>query len=306
MNPTRGIVIKLLATFLFAIMSALIRAMADRYPVGQLVFVRSFFAMLPVVVVIAWRGEMAGALKMINPMSHLARGLVGTAGMFTTFLALRHLPLADATAIGFATPLIAVVLAVIFLGEVVRAWRWSAVGIGFLGVLVMLWPHLGSSGFASATATGALWGIAGAFFSASAMTLVRAMTRSESTWSIVFWFSALCAVMGLLTAPFGWLMPAPVDAAVFVLMGLVGGVAQLLLTASYRHASAAMLAPFDYFALIFAVAIGYVVFGEVPAVLVLWGAALVVSAGLFVIWREHRLGLERARAREAQGPTPGA
>jgi drug/metabolite transporter (DMT)-like permease len=305
MNPTRGIALKLLATFLFALMSALIRYMADRYPVGQLVFVRSFFAMLPVVVVIAWRGEIAGALTMRNPLSHLARGLVGTAGIFTTFLALRYLPLADATAIGFATPLMAVVLAVIFLGEVVRAWRWSAVGVGLIGVVVMLWPHLGRAGLSSETAIGALWGIAGAFFSASAMTLVRHMTRSESTWSIVFWFSALSALAGLLTAPFGWPVPTPFDAALFVLMGLIGGVAQLLLTSSYRHASAAMLAPFDYFALIFALVIGYVAFREVPAGLVLLGAAIVIAAGLFVIWREHWLGLERAAQRQAQGPTPG-
>jgi drug/metabolite transporter (DMT)-like permease len=121
----------------------------------------------------------------------------------------------------------------------------------------------------------------------------------------VFWFSALCALAGLLTAPFGWRVPGTGDAALFVLMGLIGGVAQLLLTASYRHASAAMLAPFDYFALIFAVLIGYVAFHEVPAALVLWGAGIVIAAGLFVIWREHRLGLERAAQRQAQGPTPG-
>jgi drug/metabolite transporter (DMT)-like permease len=305
MNQTRGIAIKLVATFLFALMSALIRYMADRYPVGQLVFARSFFALLPVVAVIAWRGGMVEALTMRDPKSHLARGLVGTAGMFTTFLALRYLPLADATAIGFATPLIAVVLAVVFLGEVVRAWRWSAVAIGFVGVLVMLWPHLGAAGLSSATATGAIWGLLGALFSASAMTLVRHMTRTESTWSIVFWFSALCAAAGLLTAPFGWRMPGPADAGLFLVMGLIGGVAQLLLTASYRHASAAVLAPFDYFALIFALVIGFVAFREVPVPMVLWGAGIVVAAGLFVIWREHRLGLERAAQRQAQGPTPG-
>jgi drug/metabolite transporter (DMT)-like permease len=305
MNPARGIGLKILATLLFAIMGALVRALAERYPIGQLVFMRSFFAVVPVLVLLAWRGEIAMAFRIRSPWRHLTRGLVGSAGMFTTFLALKYLPLADATAIGFATPLFAVVMAVVFLGEVVRVYRWSAVAVGFVGVVVMLWPHLGAGGWSGSTGTGAMWALAGAVTSATAMTMVRHMTQTETTWSIVFWFSALCALVGLMTAPLGWPMPDLRDASLFVLMGLVGGVAQLLLTDSYRHAAASVLAPFDYLALVFAVTIGFFVFAEVPEPMVLVGAAIVILAGLAVIWRERQLGLERAAQRQAQGPVGG-
>jgi drug/metabolite transporter (DMT)-like permease len=225
--------------------------------------------------------------------------------MFLNFAALALLPLADATAIGFATPLISVALAALMLGEVVRIFRWSAVCVGLVGVLVMLSPHLGRGATEAASGLGALLALAGAFVVALAMTQVRHLASTETTGSLVFYFSVVCSLGGLATLPWGWIVPSPGDLAALIATGILGGVGQMLITESYRHAPAAVLAPFAYTAMIWSVAIGYFWFGEVPEPVVLAGAGIVIAAGLVVIFRERRLGIERAAERRAGSPPSG-
>jgi drug/metabolite transporter (DMT)-like permease len=241
---------------------------------------------------------------MNSPWAHLTRAATGVAAMYAMFAGLARLPLADATAITFATPLMNVALAALFLGEVVRIWRWSAVFVGFIGVLVMVSPHLGATPRAVAASYGALYMLAGAFLTAAAMTQVRRLTATESTASIVFSFSVISSVAGLATLPSGWILPSAADFVALVGIGFAGGIGQILITDSYRHAPAAVVAPFSYTTMLWAVIIGYFAFGEVPEPIVLMGAAIVVAAGLFVIWRERQLGLQRAR--EAEGPPQAA
>jgi drug/metabolite transporter (DMT)-like permease len=229
-------------------------------------------------------------------------------GMFLNFAALSRLPLVDATAISFAAPLITVAFAALLLGEHVRVYRWSAVTVGFIGVLVMLWPHFNIEHFAIAGsvsgAVGALCAVAGAVTNAGSVIQTRRLTTTETTSSIVFYFSFICALAGLATLPFGWIMPSPFELAVLVSIGLLGGIAHLILTESYRLAPASVVAPFDYSAIIFAFLLGYAMFGEVPTGVVVVGALIVVAAGLFVLWRERQLGVKRAR--DAEGPPTGA
>src|SRR5215470_15926564 len=211
MNTVRAVLLKLVSTLLFAAMSALVRGLGDAVPVGQVVFYRSAFAILPLIVVYAYRRELGAAVRTGRPFGHLGRGLISVFGMFLNFAALARLPLVDATAISFAAPLITVALAALVLHEHVRIYRWTAVGVGFIGVMVMLWPYLDLFkviGASSATGTvGAVCALASAFTNAGSVIQTRRLTNSETTSSIVFYFSFICATAGLATAPFGWISP---------------------------------------------------------------------------------------------------
>jgi drug/metabolite transporter (DMT)-like permease len=305
MNVIKAILLKLASALLFALMQALVRYVGDIVPLGQVVFFRSLFAVLPVIVIFAWRRELAAAVRTKRPFGHLGRGMLAVVGMFLNFAALARLPLVEATAISFATPLVTVAFAAWFLGERVRIFRWSAVVIGFLGVIVMLWPHLNAASVVAAasvsTTVGALCALGGAFTNAGSVIQTRRLTDSETTSSIVLYFSLFCALAGLLTYPFGWHSPTWPQLAALIGIGLLGGCAHLLLTESYRFAPASVIAPFDYSMMIWAFLLGYAIFGELPTIYVFIGSAIVAAAGLLVIWRERQLGLQRARA--ARGPS---
>jgi drug/metabolite transporter (DMT)-like permease len=296
MHRAKGIALKVASVFLFAVMSSLIRGFGDKVPVGQVVFFRSAFAIVPVVIIYAARGELMTALRTDHPFGHLARGVLSVFGMFLSFAALARLPLVDATAISFAAPLITVALAALILKERVRAYRWSAVAIGFVGVIVMLTPYLDLGGaVATGPAIGALLALLAAFCNAGIAIQTRRLTVTETTSAIVFYFSSFCAVAGLVTLPFGWHSPTELEFAKLVAIGVLAGIAHILLTEGYRFAPASVLAPFEYTAMVWAGVLGYVMFGEMPTAAVLLGAAIVAASGLFVLWREHLLGLERPR-----------
>src|ERR1700722_6335852 len=191
MNIGLAILIKLLSVLLFAMMLALLRFVGDVVPVGQVVFFRSVFAIVPVLAIYAWRGELGAAVRTGRPLGHLTRGLISIVSMFLNFAALARLPLTDAIAISFASPLITVALAALVLKERVRIYRWSAVTIGFIGVLVVLAPHLSGDeltiAMASATSlAGVIYAVAGSVTNAGTMIQTRHLTKSETTSSIVF------------------------------------------------------------------------------------------------------------------------
>ena len=305
MNLFKAIGFKLISALLFAAMSALVRKLGDVAPVGQMVFFRSAFAILPVVVIYALRGELVSAVYTRRPLGQLGRGLLSVFGMFTNFSALTRLPLADATAISFASPLFTVALAAVILKERVRIYRWSAVLVGFAGVIVMLVPHFdiehyAAAGAAATAAIGSLFALSSAVCNAGTVIQTRRLVQSETTPSIVFYFSIVCAVAGALTLPFAWHTPTGSELAALISLGVLGGIAHIFLTESYRHATASVVAPFDYTSMLWALLLGYWVLGELPSALVYLGGSIVAGAGLFVIWRERQLGLRRAS--EAEGP----
>ncbi|HUI95589.1 MAG TPA: DMT family transporter [Xanthobacteraceae bacterium] len=307
MNTVHAILIKLLSVLLFALMSVLVRWLGDRVPLGQVVFFRSAFAILPVALIYAWRGELLTAVRTERPLGHLGRGMISVAGMFLNFAALARLPLADANALSFAAPLITVALAALILKEQVRVYRWSAVAIGFIGVLVMLWPYLDIGHVtASASATvGAACALTAAFTNAGSVIQTRRLTASETTSSIVFYFSLICMLFGAVTLPFAWHTPSLGELAALVSVGIIGGLSHIFLTESYRYASASTVAPFDYVAMLWAFLFGYAFFGEVPTAYVFVGSAIVAASGLFVIWRERQRGIARGRAGALAGQPMG-
>jgi drug/metabolite transporter (DMT)-like permease len=304
----RGIAFKVLSALVFTLMSASVKLVGSDYPTGQLVFFRSAFAIAPLLVWLTWRGDLVPAIRTRNPGGHLLRSVIGTTGMFCGFAALSHLPLPDATAIGYAAPLVTVVLAALILKETVRAYRWTAVLVGFVGVLIMLSPHLGArvagNGLSAGPAVGALFGLAGACCAAGATIQIRRLTATERTGAIVLYFSLLSAAIALATVSLGWKVPSPRDFLVLVLIGFLGGIGQILLTQSYRYADASLVAPFEYTTMIWAIFIGFFAFGHLPDRAVIVGATVVALAGLFVLWRERQLGLDRDDAAEAAARRP--
>lgn len=303
MQPMRGIALKIASVLIFIAMAALIKATDGRIPPGEVVFFRSLFAVPVILIWLSWRQELRTGFRAAKPMAHLWRGCVGTCAMGLGFAGLAFLPLPEVTAIGYAAPLLTVVFAAMFLGEEVRAFRLTAVAVGLVGVLIVLSPRLSvGAELSDAQALGALLVLMGAVFAALAQVFVRKLVQTETTSAIVFWFSVTATGLSLITLPFGWVLPRPGDAALLIGAGLLGGVGQVLLTSSYRHADASVIAPFEYVSILFALAIGYWAFGDVPTGTMLIGAAIVIAAGILIIWRERQLGIERAKQRKVMTP----
>ncbi len=304
-NPTRGILLKIGAVAVFMAMATCVKVAAETVPPGEIVFFRSAFAIPVILAWLVWQGTLGEGLKTANPLGHLWRGLVGASAMALSFTALGLLPLPEVTAIGYAAPLLVTIFAAMFLGETIRIYRLGAVVLGLVGVLVVLSPRLSvvaEGGTTPTEALGAMAMLMAAVFMALAVVFVRKLVETESTSAIVFYFSLTCTALSLVTLPFGWVVPTLFEAVLLVAAGLLGGFAQILLTSSYRHADAAVIAPFEYTSMLLALGIGYFLFAEVPTVPMLLGAALVTAAGLFIIWRERQLGLERGRARKVVTP----
>lgn len=305
MNPLRGIALKILSVTVFTLMATCIKAAAPAIPPGQAVFFRSTFAIPVILAWLAWKNDLRHGLGTTDPMGHLWRGLVGVSAMGLGFTALGLLPFPEAIAIGYAAPLLTVIFAAMFLGEKVRVFRVSAVVLGLVGVVIVLSPRLTLTSLEATSqlqTIGAMAAVLAAVFAALAQVFVRKLVQTEATAAIVFYFSLTAAVLSFVTLPFGWTVPNGTQAALLISAGLFGGVGQILLTESYRFADVSVIAPFEYASMLFALAIGYWLFAEIPTWTMLGGATLVVAAGLFIIWREHRLGLERARARRAITP----
>ncbi len=289
-RPFLGMLCKVIAMLMFAIMFAAVRWLGPHFPIGEIVFFRSLLG-LPVIVVAA---VLSGGLHLLATKrvdSHALRSVAGVISMFCNFTAYTLLPLADVTAIGFAAPLFIVVLAATFLRERVHIYRWSAVVIGFIGVLVIVGPE---ARMASGATIGVMFALTSAALAAVAMIFLRRMSAHEHSITIAFYFMATSAVVSLFTLPFGWSWPSGEEAMMLVVTGLAGGVGQLFLSFSYRYGEASLLAPFDYAAMIWAVVIGYFLFDEFPAPQVWAGGLIVMAAGLLIIWRERVLGKNRA------------
>jgi drug/metabolite transporter (DMT)-like permease len=297
MHIVKAVSFKVASTLMFTIMGAQVRYLAGAYPEGQVAFFRSVFALIPILIVFGWRGQLRGALRTKRPSDHLLRGFFSIVGTFCTMAALARIPIADFTAIAFLAPLITVIFAAIFLKEHVHAYRWSAVAFGFGGVILMLTPYARDHvALTSAMTIGLFFALTNAFTAGGASIQIRRLTATETTSSIVIFMTLLVLFVSLLTAPFGWRMPATwQDVAVLAGIGVAGGLGQIFFTDSYRFAPASFLAPFDYTAMLWAFILGYWFFGEVPTLYVVIGAIVVASAGIFVILRERYLGLKRLR-----------
>jgi drug/metabolite transporter (DMT)-like permease len=286
----RAIVYKLLSAVLLACMFGLVKTLGAHYPIGEIVFSRSLFALLPILWVI-YRRKQWRALQTKHPMAHLQRAVAGIASLFLSFGAVSMLPLSTATSITYAAPMFITVLSAIALKERVHAMRWAVVVAGFAGVLIVVHPD-----FTTGLALGKIVGILAALATAMALISIRQMAATESDLSIAFYFTVFGAIVGAITLPFVAAMPTPIDALRFVAIGVLGGTAQILLTKAYRLAPASLIAPFEYATLLSAVLIGIVFWNESPSAIEFLGIVVIVGSNVLLAVYENANGLRRILA----------
>lgn len=303
-RPNLAVALKITAVLLFVAMAAMVKEATKEVPIGQAVFFRS---LMPIPIILLWlryRGELRTGLVANNVWGHVWRGLFGSSAMFLTFSGLSLIPLPEATAIGYATPMFTVILAIFLLGERVRIYRISAVVLGLIGVMIVMAPRLSLDAETMTTGAGlgAMFTLAAAALRGLVQIHVRKMVATEQTGAIVFYFSLTATCLSLLSLAFGWIWPTPYSLSLLIGAGTIGALAQILVTSSYRFGAASMLAPFDYVSLIFASIIGYFFFAEAPTLNMVIGAVLVVAGGVLIIWRERQLGMDRSKDRAATAP----
>ncbi|MEQ8357571.1 MAG: DMT family transporter [Kiloniellaceae bacterium] len=277
-----GIGCALVGLFGMAVMDTCAKLLGAGYAISQVVLVRNAVGALAVLLFIALTPGGFGRLRPRRPGLLLLRGGVNVGAAYLFFSGLRYLPLADAFAIAFAAPLFITALSVPVLGEQVGVRRWAAVIVGFLGVLVVVQP--GSDSFQVA----ALLPLGAALSYAVAMLVGRKLTRELSTAAIMFWPSlAAIAAMAVLM-PLQWQTPTLPDSGLFLFMGVIGTLGMALITQGYRHAPAAVIAPFDYSVLLWGVIFGWILWQDIPGPNVWLGATLLIASGLYILHRETR------------------
>ncbi|TDI66614.1 MAG: DMT family transporter [Alphaproteobacteria bacterium] len=286
----RGAFWILIAAGLLTVMGAMVKHLGRDIPAVQMVFIRSLIA-ISVIVPFMARSGWAG-FRTKRPGMHLFRTLVGTLGMVCVFYAFAHLPLAETVAIVFSRPLFAVGLAMVFLGETVGWRRITAALVGFAGVMVMVRP--GSAVFDPAS----LFALTAAVTAGSIAVIIKKMSATESTSSIIIWFSVGSAVLTAVPGIVVWVPPTSVQWAYLVMIGIVGAVGMAALTKGFSTGETSFVTPFDYSRLLYATALGIFIFGETPDAWSVMGAVIIVASGTYITRRE--LALTRAR-RHARG-----
>jgi drug/metabolite transporter (DMT)-like permease len=261
---------------------ALIKSLTNVYPVGQLLFIRSIFVW-PWILIFAYRQGGLTALRINSTKGHGVRGLLVIASTFLFVTGLSYLPLANAIAAIFMGPLFITAMAPVVLGERVGWRRWLAVSIGFLGVLLMVRP--GTDAFQWAI----MFPIAGAMCGGLRDLITRRISQKESTLAMLGVTTIVIMIAGIITIPFGWSEFRANDIAKFALSGTLVSAGHYLMIDAFRRGEAGLVAPFKYTALLWAILIGFVAFGELPDHWTLTGAAVIISAGLYVFYRETQL-----------------
>jgi drug/metabolite transporter (DMT)-like permease len=296
-----GVGFAVLSFLLFSSMDMMIKRLTSDYPVQQMLFLNALFALAPISFAI-WLAGGAARLKTRRPFTHLMRGCTGMAASFASMLAFSMMPMADVYAFLFATPLLVTALSVPLLGERVGWRRWSAIAVGFAGVMIMLQPgHDATS--VGATGIGAVAALAAAFSASLSVILVRKLSATDSTGSIALYANVVVALgMGAWALQDYRPMPNE-DLALAASAGVAGGCALLALIGAYRRAAAAIVAPFQYSQMIWGVIFGYWMFGDAPSASALAGGAIVIASGLFILRREVALA---SSAAATAPPTPAA
>jgi drug/metabolite transporter (DMT)-like permease len=287
-----GIYCKLGSAVLFCTMDAMVKGFGGTYSFFQLMLFRSVIALVPIAFIV-WRSGNVRIVRSSRPWLQFARvcaGLGSTVGFFYIF---PRMPLVDAYAISYAAPLFMVALSVPLLGEQVGWRRWTAVGVGFAGVILMLDP------WAIGLQVNSLIVLGATFCYALSTILVRRVSRYDQDAATLFWFSVASSAFALTGAIPQWVWPTPIDWLWLTVLGLLGGIGQVLVTRAWRLAPAAILAPFDYAGIVLAIAYGYFWFHEQASWTIWLGLPLVISSGLYILNREQIRARARALTKEA-------
>ncbi|MCC6718526.1 MAG: DMT family transporter [Acetobacteraceae bacterium] len=271
-RPVRGILTILGAVFCFTMSDAMAKWLGQAMPVTQINWVR-YLVFVPFALVLVQRTA-GGRIRVRNPAQQVVRGLLLAFSALLFVAAIQLMPLAEATSVGFISPLLITALSVVVLGEVVRARRWIAIAVGLLGVLVIVRP--GTEAFRPA----ALLVLGSSSSWAVAVVLTRRMSGHDPTATTLLWSAVVGLAAMTLALPFGWVWPRAVDWGLGVALGLVASGGQYLMVQAYRFAPASLLAPFSYSSLLWSATLGWLLFGALPDVWTLAGAVVIVAAGL--------------------------
>ena len=273
----------------FSIMDLIVK-WSDDYPLGQVIFFRGFFGIVLYYFVIP-KDRIRDFYFTKRPLLHFSRCFFGLAALLSIFTALRNLPLATVVSISFAAPIFTTIFSIFFLSERVGYFRWLAVFIGFIGILIISEPGLSSLNVYYIFPVIFVLGMSYVAIS------IRQLSSTEPVWLISLFFSVAITIAGLLTLPLGWVMPSFYDLTLLSMIGFFGGVANLWLSQSYKFSEVSLVTPLKYLALVFAIVFGYLIWGEVPSGKTLIGAILVIASSIIIFRREIALKKEPTPSR---------
>jgi len=273
-----GFLYMFLSVCTFSVMDLLVKWSND-YPTGEVLFFRGFFGLLPTYFLIP-KNKLKIFYKTERSKEHLFRCLMGLMALIAIVVALRELPLAVVVSLSYAAPLFITVLSIFLLSEKVGIFRWLAVLIGFIGVIIIAEP--GFKGMNYLYFLPLIFCIGMAFVTIT----IRKLSTTEPIWLISIFFTITISIAGLITIPMGWKIPNFQDFILLALIGVTGGSANLFLTQSYKLSEVSLVAPLKYLALVFAIFFGYFIWNEIPTIKTLIGASLVVLASLIIFRRE--------------------
>ena len=265
----------------FSLMDVLVK-WSDAYPVGQVLFFRGFCGIIPILFLIP-RDRFLDFYKTTRPLLHFKRCLSGLIALVAIFIALRNLPLATVVSITFAAPIFTTIFSIFLLKEKVGLYRWLAVFVGFVGIIVITEPGFSSLNFYY------IYPIIFCLGLSYVAIAIRKLSTTEPVWLISFFFSFSIAILGLLSLFQGWVMPNFLDLFLLSMVGILGGLANLWLSQSYKYSEVSLVTPLKYLGLVFAVIFGYFIWSEVPTLKTLMGALLVILSSFIIFRREMTL-----------------
>ncbi len=262
----------------FSIMDLIVK-WSENYPIGEVLFFRGFCGMIPIFFLIP-KERYFNFYKTNRPFLHFKRCVSGLVAIVAIFIALRNLPLATVVSITFAAPIFTTIMSIFFLSEKVGLYRWLAVLVGFIGILIISEPGFSSFNFYY------IYPIIFCLGLSYVAIAIKQLSSTEPVWLIGLYFSFSIMIMSFFTLPQGWIMPNLKDLFLLCMVGILGGLANLWLTQSYKFAEVSLVTPLKYLALLFAIFFGYVFWNETPTIKTLLGAALVIISSIIIFRRE--------------------
>ncbi len=262
----------------FSIMDLIVK-WSENYPIGEVLFFRGFCGMIPIFFLIP-KERYFNFYKTNRPFLHFKRCVSGLVAIVAIFIALRNLPLATVVSITFAAPIFTTIMSIFFLSEKVGLYRWLAVLVGFIGILIISEPGFSSFNFYY------IYPIIFCLGLSYVAIAIKQLSSTEPVWLIGLYFSFSIMIMSFFTLPQGWIMPNLKDLFLLCMVGILGGLANLWLTQSYKFAEVSLVTPLKYLALLFAIFFGYIFWEETPTIKTLLGAALVIISSIIIFRRE--------------------
>ena len=282
LNTKSGPFYFLISVIFFSVMEILVKFLSSSYPIGELVFFRGFFGLLPIIFIMPKKNFFQN-FKTKKIKLHIFRTITGCFALISIFFSLKYLPLADAISITFAAPIFATIFSIFFLKEIVGKKRWFAVLIGFLGILIILKP--GTSLFSIYSIFPILFCVG---FAASA-SLIRILSKTDKNYLISFYYTAGLTLVSLFLDPLSWKIPLFKDCLLLISIGIIGSLGNIIITEAYRKSEISLITPIKYLNLIFAIVFGYFLFNEVPEYSTLIGSVFIIVSTVIIFIRERKL-----------------